>query len=101
MYNVEWIYNTKALRHFCSNKELIQDFKDVTDGECVYMGNSTIVRVMSKEKILLKFTPAKLLFLSNVLYMSSLCRLLVSSILVHKVGLKIVVGDEKVVITHN
>ena len=64
----EWINDTGASRHFCANKELMQDFEDVPDSECVYMGNSTTARVMGKGKILLKCTFGKLLSLSNVLY---------------------------------
>ena len=45
--NAEWVYDTGASRHFCANKEVMQNFKDVTDGEC-YMGNSTTARVMAK-----------------------------------------------------
>jgi len=97
----EWIYDTGASRHFCTNKELIQDFKDVMDGECVYMGNYITARVMDKEKILLKFTSDKLLPLSNMLYAPFLSRNLVSGILLNKGGLKNVVGDDKVVISHN
>ena len=65
--NAEWIYNTGASTHFCANKELMQDFKDVTDGECVYMGDSTTTRVMHKGEIFLEFTCGKLLSLSDVL----------------------------------
>jgi len=88
--------------------ELMQDFRDVTDSECIYIENSTTARVMSKGKILLKFTSSKLLSLrinklpslSNVLYVPSFHRNLVSGILVKKAGLKIIVGDDKVIISH-
>ena len=49
--SAEWIYDIRASRHFCANKELMQDFEDVADGECVYMGNSIAARVMVKGKI--------------------------------------------------
>ena len=65
------------------------------------MGNSTTTRVMGKGKILLKFTSGKLLSLSNVLYVPSLYRNLISNILVNKAGLKTIVRDDKVVISHN
>jgi len=79
----------------------MQEFGNVVDGECVCMGSSTIARVMGKRKILLKFTSSKLLSLNHVLYMSSLCKNLVSGILLNNVGLKIVVADDEVVISHN
>jgi len=74
----------------------MQDFKDITDGKCVYMGNSTDARVMGKGKILLKFASGKLLSLTNVLYVPSLRRNLISSILLNKVGLKTIARDDKV-----
>ncbi|KAL0319909.1 UNVERIFIED_CONTAM: hypothetical protein Sradi_5252400 [Sesamum radiatum] len=36
----DWILDTGASKHFCSNKELFQELKEAADGECVYMGNS-------------------------------------------------------------
>ena len=79
----------------------MQDFKYIADGECVYMEKSTFVRVMGKMKILSKFTSGKLVSFSNVLYVSSLCTDLVYSIHLNKVGLKTIVEDDKVVISHN
>ena len=86
--------------HFCANKELMQDFEDVIDGECIYMGNPTIAKVIGKGNILLRFTSGKLLSLSNALFVPFLYRNLVSGILLNKVGLKTVVGDDKIVISH-
>ena len=63
----EWILNSGAFRFFCANKELMIDFKQVADGQCVYMGNSSIATVKGKGKILLKFTSEKMLSLSNIL----------------------------------
>ena len=48
--------DTGASRHFCANKELLHDFEEATDRECVYMGNSTTVVVMGKGKVLIKLT---------------------------------------------
>ena len=86
--STEWNYDTGASRQFCANKELMQDFEDVVDGECVHIENSTTTRVIGKWKILLKFTSSKLLCVSNVLYVLSLHRNLVSSVLPNKYGLK-------------
>jgi len=60
--NAEWIYDTGASRHFYAEKELMQDFEDVADDECVYMKNYTTTRLIGKGKILLKFTSGKLSF---------------------------------------
>jgi len=48
-----------------------------------------------------RFTYEKLLSLSNVLYVPSLRRNLISSILLNKARLKSIVGDDKVVISNN
>ncbi|XP_022157709.1 uncharacterized protein LOC111024362 [Momordica charantia] len=52
----DWILDTRASRHFCSNREIFHDFQDSTDGECVFMGNPTTAGVLGKGKILLKPT---------------------------------------------
>ena len=82
--NVEWIYDTRASGYLCANKELMQDFKDIANDECVYMRNSTTARVMGKGKILLK------VMCLCVAY-DFLRRNLVFGILFNKVRLKTVV----------
>ena len=71
---IGWLLDTGASRHFCANKELLHDFEEATDRECVYMGNSTTVVVMGKGKVLLKLTSGKTLSLNNVLYVPFLHR---------------------------
>lgn len=73
------------------------NFEDV-DGQCIYMSNSSTAAVKGKRKILLKFTSEKLLSLSNVLFVHSLRRNLVSSTLLDVAGLTIVQETGKVVI---
>ncbi|KAL0367431.1 UNVERIFIED_CONTAM: hypothetical protein Sradi_3633200 [Sesamum radiatum] len=34
----DWILDTRASKHLCSNKELFQELKEAADGECVFMG---------------------------------------------------------------
>ncbi|GAA0185789.1 hypothetical protein LIER_33077 [Lithospermum erythrorhizon] len=36
----DWVLDTGASRHLWANKEMFQDFEEVADGDCVYMGNS-------------------------------------------------------------
>ncbi|CAH9094480.1 unnamed protein product, partial [Cuscuta epithymum] len=50
---IDWILDTGASRHPCANKELFRDFEDATDGECVFMGNSSTTGVLGKGKIML------------------------------------------------
>nr|XP_016471390.1 PREDICTED: uncharacterized protein LOC107793528 [Nicotiana tabacum] len=95
----DWILDTGASRHLCANKELFHDFEESTDGECVYMGNSTTVGVIGKGKVLLKLTFGKALALNNVLYVPSICRNLVSGALLKKAGLKLIFESNKIVIS--
>ncbi|KAL0555831.1 hypothetical protein IC582_004332 [Cucumis melo] len=97
----DWILNTGASRHFCTNHELIHDYEDTVDGECVFMGNSAIAGVIGKRKVILKLTSGKTLSLSNVLYVPSLRRNLVSGSLLNQAGLKIILESDKVVLTKN
>ncbi|KAL0311401.1 UNVERIFIED_CONTAM: hypothetical protein Sangu_2434800 [Sesamum angustifolium] len=57
----DWILDTGASNHLCSNKELFQDFQEARDGECVFMGNSTTAGVLGKGKIFLKLNSGKTL----------------------------------------
>ncbi|KAA0043125.1 ty1-copia retrotransposon protein [Cucumis melo var. makuwa] len=39
---MDWILDTGASRHFCTNRELLHDYQNTVDGECVFMGNSPL-----------------------------------------------------------
>ncbi|KAL0290771.1 UNVERIFIED_CONTAM: Retrovirus-related Pol polyprotein from transposon TNT 1-94 [Sesamum angustifolium] len=97
---VDWILDTGASKHFFANKDLFQEFHEESDGE-VFMGNSATAGVMGKGKVLLKLTSGKNLALLDVLYVPSLCRNFISGSLLNKVGLKIVLESDKVIITRN
>ncbi|TYJ97996.1 ty1-copia retrotransposon protein [Cucumis melo var. makuwa] len=60
-----WILDTGASRHFCTNRELLHDYEDTADGECVFMGNLAIVGVIRKGKVILKLTSGKTLSLKR------------------------------------
>ncbi|KAK4382544.1 hypothetical protein Sango_2861300 [Sesamum angolense] len=98
---VDWILDTGASKHFCANKELFHEFHEASDGECVFMGNSATAGVMGKGKVLFKLTSGKILALLDVLYVPSLRRNLISGSLLNKVGLKIVLESDKVIISRN
>ncbi|KAL2237783.1 UNVERIFIED_CONTAM: Retrovirus-related Pol polyprotein from transposon TNT 1-94 [Sesamum indicum] len=97
----DWILDTGASRYFCSNKALFHELSDATEGECVFMGNSTTAGVSGKGKIFLKLTSGKTLALNDVLYVPFLRRNLVSGSLLNKARLKIVLESNKVIITRN
>ncbi|KAA0052337.1 ty1-copia retrotransposon protein [Cucumis melo var. makuwa] len=87
---IDWILDTEASRQFCTNRELLHDYEDTADGECVFMENSATIGVIGKVNVILKLTSGKTLSLSNVLYVTSLRRNLVSGSLLNRAGLKIV-----------
>ncbi|KAK9668837.1 hypothetical protein RND81_13G090100 [Saponaria officinalis] len=93
----EWVLDTGASKHLCANKGLFAEFEEVADGDCVYMGNSTSALITGKDKIFLKLTSGKTLALTNVLFVPSLHRNLVSGALLNKAGLKLVFEADKVV----
>ncbi|KAA0049667.1 ty1-copia retrotransposon protein [Cucumis melo var. makuwa] len=70
---IDWILNTEVSRHFCINREVLYDYEDTVDGECVFMGNLATAGVIGKGKIILKLTS----------------------------GLKIVLDGDRVVLTNN
>ncbi|KAA0065950.1 ty1-copia retrotransposon protein [Cucumis melo var. makuwa] len=47
----DWILDTRASRHFCTNRELLYDYEDTDDGECVFMRNSATAGVIGKGKV--------------------------------------------------
>ena len=95
----EWILDTGASRHFCTNIDIFHDYDDTADGEHVFMGNSATTGVIGKGKVILKLTSGKTLSLSNVLYVHSLRRNLVFESLLNRVGLKIILEGDKVILT--
>lgn len=97
----DWVLDTKATRHFCSNKNLFHEFEDAVEGECVFMGNSSVAGVPGKGKILLKLTYGKTLSLANAMYVPSMRRNLVSGGLLSKTCLKLVFESDRVVLTRN
>ena len=96
---IGWLLDTGSSRHFCANKELLHDFEEATDRECVYMGNFTTAVVMGKGNFLLKLTSGKTLSLNNVFYVPSLRRNLVYGALLNKVGLNLVFEAYKIIIS--
>ena len=97
----EWILDIGASRHFYTNRDLFHDYEDTADGEYVFMGNTATAEVIGKVKVILKLNSGKTLSPSNVLYVPSLHRNLVSGSLLNRVGLKIILEGDKVVLTKN
>lgn len=89
-YKSEWIVDTGATKHFCSDKDLFVDFSNASDGEHVFMGNSSSSEVLGKGNVFLKLNSGKTLSLKNVLYVPSLRRNLISGALLNKAEVKLV-----------
>ena len=71
---IEWVVDTGASRHICSNKEMFLDYEKVIDGESVYLGDARVPNMR---------------------------RNLVSRSLLNKAGLKLVFEADKLVLTRN
>ena len=51
-----WWIDTGATRHICGDKNLFLEYKQIDDGEKLYMGNSSTSNVEGKGNVMLKFT---------------------------------------------
>ena len=94
----EWYVDTGATRHVCSDKSLFNTFKDIENGEKLFMGNSATADIKGEGNVILKMTSGKELTLSNVLYVPEIRKNLVSGWLLNKFGFCLVESD-KVVLT--
>ncbi|KAK9052408.1 hypothetical protein SSX86_029037 [Deinandra increscens subsp. villosa] len=97
----EWWVDTGATRHVCADKNLFNTFKEVTNGEKLFMGNSATAEVKGEGNVILKMTSGKELTLTNVLYVPEIRKNLVSGWLLNKFGFKMVFESDKVVLTKN
>ena len=97
----EWVLDTGATRHICSSKEMFKEYEKVSEGECVFMGNSSTVSVLGKGKVFLKLTSGKTIALQNVLHVPDIRRNLISGALLNKAGIKLTFESDKLVLTRN
>ena len=49
---IEWVVDTGATRHICSNKEMFLDYEEVIDTESVYLGDARTASVAGKGKVI-------------------------------------------------
>ncbi|KAJ0492733.1 putative RNA-directed DNA polymerase [Helianthus annuus] len=99
--NKDWWVDTGATRHVCFDKSLFNTFKEVTNGEKVFMRNSATAEIKGEGNVVLKMTSGKELTLSNVLYVPEIRKNLVSGLQLNKFGFKMVIESDKVVLTKN
>jgi len=82
----EWWIDTGATRHVCHDKSNFSTFKEVDDGQKLFMGNAATADVKGVGELVLKMTSGKELKLKDVLYVPELRKNLVSGWLLNKFG---------------
>ncbi|KAI3773048.1 hypothetical protein L6452_04246 [Arctium lappa] len=99
--SMDWWVDTGATRHVCHDKSNFISFKDVDDGQKLYMGNAATTDVKGIGDVLLKMTSGKELKIRDVLYAPELRKNLVSGWLLNKFGFKLVFESDKFVLSKN
>ncbi|GJU72662.1 retrovirus-related pol polyprotein from transposon TNT 1-94 [Tanacetum coccineum] len=74
----EWWIDTSATRHVCLDKNLCSSFKEINNGEKLFIGNSVTANNKGEGDVILKWTFEKELKLKNVLYVSDIRKNLMS-----------------------
>nr|GEW17538.1 hypothetical protein [Tanacetum cinerariifolium] len=82
--NSSWWVDTRATRHVCADKSMFYSFREVDNGEKLYMGNSATADIKGEGDVILKITSKKELKLINVLYVPEIRKYLVSGWLLNK-----------------
>ena len=94
-----WWIDTGATRHICSDKNLFSEYKQIDDGEKLYMGNSSVSNVEGKGNVMLKFTSEKVVTLTDVLHVPEIRKNLVSGPILSKEGFKPVFESDRFILT--
>ncbi|GKB78529.1 retrovirus-related pol polyprotein from transposon TNT 1-94 [Tanacetum coccineum] len=72
-----WI-DMSVTRHVCLDKSLFSSFKEINNGEKLFMGNSVIANIKGEGDVILKWTFGKEFKPKNVLYVPEIRKNLVS-----------------------
>ncbi|KAI3474543.1 hypothetical protein Pfo_029458 [Paulownia fortunei] len=84
----EWLVDTGATRHICSNKEMFSYYIPIKRRK-LYMENSTTSNIVGLGKLVLKMTSGKKLTLIDVLHVPDIRKNLVSGSLLVKDGFRL------------
>ncbi|KAJ9566473.1 hypothetical protein OSB04_002439 [Centaurea solstitialis] len=95
------VVGTGATRHVCYDKNNFHTFKEVNDGQKLFMGNAAIGEIKGIREVVLRMTSGKELKLKDVLFVPELRKNLVSGWLLNKVGFKLVFESDKFVLSKN
>ncbi|KAL8146292.1 hypothetical protein AgCh_004152 [Apium graveolens] len=81
--------------------KMFEDYDKASNGECVFMGNSSTVSILGKGKVSLKLASGKTIALHNVLHVPDIRRNLISGALLNKDGINLTFEYDKLVLTKN
>ena len=91
-----------AIRNIYANKNAFTSYTPIGDDEeVVYLGDSHIVQVLGKDKVMLKLTSGMTLASNEVLHVPNISANLVSITLLGKVRIKVSFEYDKIVMTKN
>jgi hypothetical protein len=96
-----WWVDTGATRHICRERNLFKKYEKVDEEIELYMGNSTITKVVEKCAVELKFTSDKIVTLIDVFHAPEIQKNLVSNGLLFEHGYKLAFESYKFVLTKN
>ena len=85
----------------CHDKSVFNTYKEVEDGEKLYMGNAATADIKGVGDVILKMTSGKEVKLRDVLYVPELRKNLVSGGLLNQFGFKLVFESDKFVLSKN
>ena len=94
-----WWIDTGVTRHICGDNNLFSEYKQIDDGEKLYMGNSSASNVEGKRNVMLKFTSGKVVTLTDVLHVPEIRKNLVSGPIPSKKGFKLVFESDRFILT--
>lgn len=66
--SMSWYIDSGATRYVCKKKYLFKTLHKVVNGEFLYIGNNTSIKVYAKGQVELMFTLGNLLVLRDVYY---------------------------------
>nr|GEU97797.1 zinc finger, CCHC-type [Tanacetum cinerariifolium] len=96
---IAWWIDSGATTHVCKDRCWFKIFEPVEDGSVLYMGDEHFAPVHGKGSIALEFSYGKTVTLFNLLYVSILCKNLVSGPVLNKCGYKQVYESDKYILS--
>ena len=98
---ISWWMDSEASRHVCKERHLFKTYSKVVDGESLYMGNNSSIKVQGKGLVELVFTSKNILILRDVYHAPEISRNLVSGPTLNCLGYKLVFESDSCIISKN